>query len=516
MNLLKSLSTVSILTLISRILGFIRDVLIAQYFGAGMFTDAFFMAFKLPNLLRRIFAEGAFSQAFIPVFIEQISQSKKENKNNESVRQFVSCVSGLLITSITCIIVFCMILAPKLTFIAAPGFTRDSYLFNIATKLLRIMLPYILLISLASLVGIILNTYNYFLVPACTPILFNISIIISILFFHGYFYPPIIVLGWGVFFGGIIQLFFQLYYVRKINLLVIPKFVFNHPSVLLVMRRMGPAIIGMSVSQIASIINNIFSSFLAFGSLSWLYYSNRLVEFPIGVLSVALGTIILPSLSKSLTNNDYDEYSRLINWGLKICLLLSIPSTAGLIILSKPIIITLFQYGKFNISDAIMTQYALIAYSIGLVGLMSAKILVLAFYSSNDIKTPVRIAIITLIVTQLTNLLFFHSLKHVCLSLSISISGILNAYLLFHELIKKQIFRLEHGLMKFLFQIIISTLVMAIVLLMILKYVNKWEDALILDRILRLSIICTIGIAVYLFMLKVFGFKVKNFSYQYK
>ncbi|MXP51007.1 murein biosynthesis integral membrane protein MurJ [Pantoea sp. SoEX] len=517
MNLLKSLTTVSFLTLISRILGFIRDLIIAQYFGAGMFTDAFFMAFKLPNLLRRIFAEGAFSQAFIPVFIEQIKKTKIDNKNinNENIKLFISYIFGLLIIVITCIIIFGLIIAPKLTLIVAPGFIRNTYLFNVSTHLLRIMLPYILLISLASLVGVILNTYDYFLIPACTPILFNITIILFILFFHSYFNPHILVLGWGVIVGGVMQICIQLHCLWKINLLVFPKFIFNNPAVLLVIRRMGPAVIGMSVSQISSIINNIFTSFLTFGSLSWLYFSNRLVEFPIGVLSVALSTIILPSLSKSLNDNNYDEYSRLINWGLKICFLLSIPSTIGLIILSKPIVITLFEYGKFTHYDTIMTQYALITYSIGLIGLMSVKVLVIGFYASNDMKTPVKIAFITLIVTQIINLLFFHSLKHICLALSISISGILNAYLLFYKLVKKQIFKLDQEWLKYLVQIIIATSVMAIVLLIILKYINKWEEVIMIERILRLSFICGIGIFVYSLALKIFGFKIKDFSYQF-
>ncbi|PPI86845.1 murein biosynthesis integral membrane protein MurJ [Candidatus Pantoea edessiphila] len=513
MNLLKSLTTVSAITLLSRILGFIRDLIIAQIFGAGMYTDAFFLAFKFPNLLRRIFAEGAFSQAFIPVFIEY--KSKNNNLDSkEDIRLFVSYISGILIIVLICIVMLTTIIAPQLVSIIAPGFANKDNIFSVVIYLLRIMLPYILLISLSSLVSVLLNIYNYFLIPAFTPILFNLSLIIFTLLSKLYFDSSIILLGWGVLFGGLMQLLFQIPFLKRIKLLVIPRFSLKKSYVLLVIRRMGPAIISMSVSQISSIINNIFSSFLTFGSISWLYYSNRLVELPIGVLGVALSTIILPLLSESLSNRNYDEYSRLMNWGLRICLMLSLPSSVGLIILSKPIVISLFQYGKFSNLDTLMTQYALIAYAIGLTGLMTIKILVLGFYSQNDMKTPVKIAVITLIVTQLINLAFFSSLGHVCLSLSISLSAILNSYLLYYQLRKKNIFKLQDGWLEFLIHIFIATLVMALVLLIILYFIPSWEHGLMIERILKLIVTCFIGLVVYIFVLKTFGFKISDFSFQ--
>ncbi|PPI88100.1 murein biosynthesis integral membrane protein MurJ [Candidatus Pantoea edessiphila] len=515
MNLLKSVTTVSVITLFSRVLGFIRDVIIAQFFGAGMYTDAFFMAFKLPNLLRRIFAEGAFSQAFIPVFIEYKNRKIKENKNShDAICLFISCIFGMLILSLIIVTIMGMTISTQLAVIIAPGFTKNEHLFTVFVYLLKVMFPYIILISLTSLISVILNSYDCFILPAFAPILFNISIIIFIMLYKSYFNPSIISLGWGVICGGIVQLIFQLPYLKKINLLVMPRIIFNNPYSLSVIRRMGPAIIGMSVSQISSIINNMFSSFLAFGSLSWLYYANRLVELPIGVLGVALSTIILPALSKSLANGNYDEYLRLMNWGLKICLLLSLPSTAGLILLSKPIIISLFQYGKFNYIDTSMTQYALITYSIGLIALMTIKVLVLGFYSNNDMKTPVKIAIITLIVTQLINFILFNSLGHICLAFSISIAAILNASLLYYNLLKKNIFKLQDGWGKFLLHIFIATLVMTLVLLIILNYINTWDHGLMPERILRLLITCMVAITVYFSVLRCFGFRLKDFYYQ--
>ncbi|PPI88768.1 murein biosynthesis integral membrane protein MurJ [Candidatus Pantoea edessiphila] len=511
MNLLKSLTTVSGVTILSRILGFTRDVIIAQYFGAGMFTDAFFTAYKLPNLLRRVFAEGAFSQAFIPVFIEY-----KSKKDNESVRLFISYISGILTLILMLFLIIGIIFAPKLIAITAPGFIKDDNIFYATVHLSQVMFPYILLISLASLVGVILNTFNYFLVPAFTPVLFNISIIIFALLSKFYFSCKIILLGWGVLIGGLLQLCFQLPSLRKIKLLVIPNVVFNNAYVLLVISRMGPAIISMSVSQISSLINNVFSSFLPYGSISWLYFSNRIIEFPAGVLGVALSTIILPYLSKSLTKGDYKEYSRSINWGLRICFLLSLPSTVGLIILSKPIITVLFQYGKFKSHDTLMTQQALICYSLGLVSLIAIKVLVLGFYSNNDMKTPVKISIFSLIITQLINLLFFSLLKYLCLSLSISIAAILNAFLLYYNLRKKHIFKLQEGWNKFLIHIGIATSVMGVVLLIMLQFITKWGEGLIIIRIFKLSLICSIGVIVYFYVLKIFGFQLENFSYQSK
>lgn len=313
MNLLKSLAKVSSMTMFSRVLGFIRDAVLARVFGAGMTTDAFFVAFKLPNLLRRIFAEGAFSQAFVPILAEYKSQ-----KGEEAARTFVAYVAGLLTLVLAMVTVLGMLAAPWIIFITAPGFVDTPDQFMLTSALLRITFPYILLISLASLVAAILNTWNRFSIPAFAPAFLNISMIGFALFAAPYFQPPVLALAWAVVLGGVLQLGYQLPYLKKIGMLVLPRLDFRNVGVWRVIRQMGPAIFGVSVSQISLIINTIFASFLVSGSVSWMYYADRLMEFPAGVLGVALGTILLPSLAKSFSAGDHNAYSRLMDWGLRL------------------------------------------------------------------------------------------------------------------------------------------------------------------------------------------------------
>ncbi len=310
MNLLKSLAAVSSMTLLSRVLGFVRDAIVARVFGAGMATDAFFVAFKLPNLLRRIFAEGAFSQAFVPILAEYKSQ-----QGEEATRTFLAYVSGMLTLILALVTVAGMLAAPWVIMVTAPGFASTPERFELTSALLRITFPYILLISLTSMAGSVLNTWNRFSVPAFAPTLLNISMIGFALLGARWFNPPVMALGWAVVAGGVLQLGYQLPHLKKIGMLVLPRIKFRDPSVSRVMKLMAPAILGVSVSQISLIINTIFASFLSQGAVSWMYYADRLMEFPSGVLGVALGTILLPSLSKSVASGNHQEYSRLLDWG---------------------------------------------------------------------------------------------------------------------------------------------------------------------------------------------------------
>ena len=464
MNLLKSLAAVSSMTMFSRVLGFARDAIVARIFGAGMATDAFFVAFKLPNLLRRIFAEGAFSQAFVPILAEY-----KSKQGEDATRVFVSYVSGLLTLALAIVTVIGMLAAPWVITITAPGFADTADKFALTTQLLRITFPYILLISLASLVGAILNTWNRFSVPAFAPTFLNVSMIGFALFAAPYFHPPVLALAWAVTVGGVLQLAYQLPHLKKIGMLVLPRINLKDAGAMRVVKQMGPAILGVSVSQISLIINTIFASFLVSGSVSWMYYADRLMEFPSGVLGVALGTILLPSLSKSFASGNHDEYCRLMDWGLRLCFLLALPSAVALGILAKPLTVALFQYGKFSAFDAAMTQRALVAYSVGLMGLIVVKVLAPGFYSRQDIKTPVKIAIITLIMTQVMNLAFIGPLKHAGLSLSIGLAACLNAALLYWQLRKQKIFTPQPGWLAFLLRLIIAVLVMAAALLGVIE-----------------------------------------------
>lgn len=507
MNLLKSLAAVSSMTLFSRVLGFARDAIVARVFGAGMATDAFFVAFKLPNLLRRIFAEGAFSQAFVPILAEY-----KSKQGEEATRLFIAYVSGLLTLALALVTMLGMFAAPWVILITAPGFADTADKFALTSSLLRVTFPYILLISLASLVGAILNTWNRFSVPAFAPTLLNISMIGFALFAAPHFHPPVMALAWAVVAGGVLQLGYQLPHLKKIGMLVLPRINLKDAGVWRVMRQMGPAILGVSVSQISLIINTIFASFLVSGSVSWMYYADRLMEFPSGVLGVALGTILLPSLAKSFSTGNHDEYSRLMDWGLRLCFLLALPSAIALGILSGPLTIALFQYGKFTAFDAAMTQRALIAYSVGLLGLIVVKVLAPGFYSRQDIKTPVRIAIVTLLMTQLMNLAFIGPLKHAGLSLSIGLAACLNAALLYWQLRKQKIFHPQPGWAAFLLRLVVAVVVMAAALWGLLQVMPAWEEGKMVWRLLRLALVCAAGGAAYFIMLALMGFRLRDFG----
>lgn len=507
MNLLKSLAAVSSMTLFSRVLGFIRDAVVARIFGAGMATDAFFVAFKLPNLLRRVFAEGAFSQAFVPILAEY-----KNQQGEEATRTFIAYVSGLLTLALAVVTVIGMLAAPWVIYITAPGFSDTAEKFALASTLLRITFPYILLISLSSLIGAILNTWNRFSIPAFTPSLLNISIIGFALFAAPYFNPPVLALAWAVVIGGVLQLGYQLPHLKKIGMLVLPRLKLKDAGVWRVIRQMGPAILGVSVGQVSLIINTIFASFLVSGSVSWMYYADRLMEFPSGVLGVALGTILLPSLAKSFSSGNHDEYNRLMDWALRLCFMLALPSAVAIGILAKPLVVSLFQYGKFTAFDAQMTQRALIAYSVGLIGLIMVKVLAPGFYSRQNIKTPVKIAIITLIVTQLMNLIFIGPLKHAGLSLSIGLAACLNAGLLYSQLRKQKIFQPQPGWGVFLIKLIVAVLVMSATLIGLMWLMPDWSQGNMLERLLRLSGLVAVGGIVYFMVLGILGFRPKDFS----
>lgn len=507
MNLLKSLAAVSSITMLSRILGFVRDTIIARAFGAGMATDAFFIAFKLPNLLRRIFAEGAFSQAFVPILAEY-----KQQQGEEATRTFVAYVSGLLTLALALITLLGVVFAPWIIWATAPGFANTPEKFALTSDLLRVTFPYILLISLSSLAGAILNTWNRFAVPAFVPTLLNVSMIGFSLFLIPYFDPPIMALGWAVLVGGLLQLLYQLPHLKKIGMLVLPRLNLRDSGVWRVMRQMLPAILGVSVSQISLIINTIFASFLVAGSVSWMYYADRLMELPSGVLGVALGTILLPTLARTYADKDRNEYSRILDWGLRLCFVLVLPCTLALGLLAEPLTVSLFQYGQFDAHDAAMTQRALVAYSVGLLGLILIKVLAPGFYAQQNIRTPVKIAIFTLVVTQLLNLAFIGPLQHAGLALAISVGAIINAALLFWQLRRQDLFQPQPGWAKYLCKLCLAAGVMSAVLLGLLHYMPAWDQGGMLERFVRLGLLVVAGVVTYFAMLLLLGFRLKDFA----
>ncbi|WP_426944694.1 murein biosynthesis integral membrane protein MurJ [Pseudomonas oryzihabitans] len=507
MNLLKSLAAVSSMTMLSRVLGFVRDTIVARTFGAGMATDAFFVAFKLPNLLRRIFAEGAFSQAFVPILAEY-----KAQQGEEATRTFLAYVSGLLTLVLAVVTLLGMLAAPLVIWVTAPGFADTPEKFALTSSLLRVTFPYILLISLASLAGAVLNTWNRFSVPAFVPTLLNVSMIVFALFLTPYFDPPIMAMAWATLVGGLAQFLYQLPHLKRIGMLVLPRLNLRDSGVWRVMKQMGPAILGVSVSQISLIINTIFASFLAAGSVSWMYYADRLMELPSGVLGVALGTILLPALSRTYAKADRQEYSRLLDWGLRLCFLLVLPCSAALALLSEPLTVSLFQYGRFDAHDALMTQRALVAYAVGLLGIILVKVLAPGFYAQQNIKTPVKIALFTLAVTQVLNLILIGPLQHVGLALAIGLAACLNAGLLFWQLRRHNLFIPQAGWTSFLLRLLIAVAVMTAVLFGLMQLLPSWSEGLMWQRLLRLGGLVAAGVLVYFASLFLLGFRVRDFN----
>ena len=495
------------MTFLSRILGFLRDSIIARVFGVGISTDAFFVAFKIPNLLRRISAEGAFTQAFVPILADY--KSKKTKKDTKDLINKVATFLGLSLIFLTTIGIFG---APWLIYVSAPGFAEDQEKFSLTVDLLRITFPYIFFISLVSMAGGILNSYGKFLVPAFTPVWLNLSFIIAALCFADSFTQPVFVLAWAVFIGGTLQLFFQLPFLKQIGLLPKINFNINDPGVWKITKLMGPAILGVSVTQISLLINTVFASFLAVGSVSWLYYADRLMEFPVGILGVALSTVLLPSLSGTVASKNNKEYSSLINWGLKLSILLAAPAAMALFILSIPLITTLFFYGAFTAHDVNMTKYALVAYSVGLVALILIKVLGPAFYAQKNIKTPVKIAIFTLFCTQFMNMIFIGYLGHAGLALAIALGAWINAGLLFYNLVKNKIFIMEKGWIIFLTKIVFGLFVMGGSLYYFKKPTDLWLVYSAWEKFYNLIFLILIGTVTYFTSLKMMGINFLDFK----
>lgn len=508
MNLLAVLAKVSSMTMLSRILGFIRDAVLARVFGAGMAMDAFVVAFRLPNLLRRVFAEGAFSQAFVPIFAEY-----RQNSTPETTRLFVQYVAGMLLFALCVITAIGILAAPVIIWLTATGFATDGTRFELAVSLLRVVFPYILFISLSSFVGSILNTYGKFVIPAFTPTLLNISFIVFAVFLVPYFDPPIMALGWAVFIGGILQLVFQLPWLYRLGFLKRPKFSFRSPAVNYVMKQMAPSVFASSAAQISLVINTVFASFLVSGSVSWMYYADRLMELPSGVIGAALGTILLPSLSRHAAAQDTAEFSALLDWGLRLCVLLILPAALGLAVLSFPLVATLFMYQEFSFHDAQMTRFALMAYSIGLPAMIAVKILAPGFYARKNVKTPMRVAMISLMGTQLFNLILVWKFQHVGLSLAIGLGACINATLLLILLKIRKIYVPKTGWKSFIRRVVFATTIMGGGLTAVQIWLPlQWIDVSGLHRAAQLICLILLGIILYFGTLIAVGWRPRHFK----
>ncbi len=504
-NLFKSISTVGGMTLISRILGFMRDMVIARVFGAGAGTDAFFVAFKIPNFLRRLFAEGAFSQAFVPLLSEY-----KTRREHAKVRDLVAHVSGALGAILMLVTVVGVVAAPLLIALFAPGFIDEESKFDLATDMLRVTFPYLLFVSLTALAGGILNTYGKFAVPAFTPTFLNVCMIAAALWLAPQMDEPITALAWGVFIAGVVQLAFQLPYVWKLGLLPRPRFRRGHEGVSRILKLMLPAIFGSSVAQINLLFDTLIASFLVTGSVSWLYYSDRLVEFPLGVFGVALATVILPSLSEKHAQAAPEQFSRTVDWGLRWVVVLGLPATVGLVLLAGPMLTTLFQYGEFSGQDVVKSSYSLMAYALGLCGFIMVKVLAAGFYARQNTRTPVRIAVICMVINMVLNVLFVFPLAHAGLALATSLAALANATLLYRALRRAEAYHPEPGWAALGWRVTVASVAMAAVLWFGTADLEAWQQWGAAQRAGQLLLWVTVGALAYAVMALLCGVRLRH------
>ncbi|MDX2164923.1 MAG: murein biosynthesis integral membrane protein MurJ [Gammaproteobacteria bacterium] len=504
-NLAKSTSVVSLMTFVSRVLGFFRDMIAARLFGVNAGVDAFLVAFKLPNFMRSLFAEGSFSQAFIPTLAHY-----KHNHSPEEVRKFIAHVAGCLSAILLVITMLTVIFMPALIKIIAPGF--DEYRFELATYMTRITFPYLMLISLTALVGSILNSYDKFTIPAFAPALLNITLIIAAVCFSHFFRVPIESQAWGILIAGFLQLFFQFPTLKKLGFLRWPKLNFQDEGVKKILKLMVPALFGASIVQIGLLINTVFASFLQTGSITWLYYSERLAYFPQGVVGVALATVILPHLSKQVAQKSHHDFLKAMDWGIRCNLLVGVPAALTMGILSGPLIATLFNYGHFYHYDVIMTQESVIAYAVGLLAFMLIKILSTGFYAHQNIKTPVKIGMAVVGFNVLFNALLIHPLQHAGLALATSLSSCLNVLILIYYLYKHKIFKFQSGWGIYLLQLFAANLAIVLFYYSQKGQLDTWLAYSTSERVLHLGYLIITSIVIYLCILGMCGLRLRHFS----
>ena len=499
-QLFKSTAVVSAMTLLSRVLGFVRDMIIARIFGAGVGADAFFVAFRIPNFMRRLFAEGSFAQAFVPVLSEY-----KEHEDRAEVRDLIASVSGILGAILLLVTLAGVLAAPWLIYAFAPGFVGDADRYQLTVEMLRLTFPYLLFISLTALAGAILNSFGRFAVPAFTPVLLNLSLIGCALLLAPQLEQPVYALAIGVFIAGVVQLAFQFPFLRRLGLLPRPRLRRPNAGVKRILKLMIPTLIGSSVAQINLLFDTLIASFLVAGSVSWLYYSDRLVEFPLGLFGIALATVILPKLSRQQARADHDNFSHTLDWGLRLVVLIGLPAAVGLGLLATPVLSTLFQYGEFGAHDTAMAARSLLAYCVGLPAFLLIKILVPGFYSRQDTRTPVKIAIKAMGTNMVLNVLLVFPLAHAGLALATSLAAFLNAGLLYRGLRRAGVYRPNPGWRGFGARVLAANLVMAAVLLALLPEAAQWSAWGAMSRGAELALIITAAASSYGLVLWLLG-----------
>jgi len=504
-GLWRSTLVVSAMTMLSRIAGLVRDMVFLNAFGADKLMDAFLVAFKIPNFMRRLFAEGAFAQAFVPVLSEY-----RTTKGEAEVKALVDRVAGSLTVILGGLTVFAVIASPALIFVFAPGFRADAFKFDLAADMLRLTFPYLLLISLTAFAGGILNTYGRFAVSSFTPVLLNITLIACALFMAPLLEQPIMALAWGVLFAGVLQLAFQLPALMNLHLLPQPKVDFKDEGVKRVLGLMLPALFGVSVSQINLLLDTILASFLIEGSVSWLYTAERLTELPLGLIGIAVATVILPSLSAKYAEKSDHEFQSMLDWALRVIVLVGLPSSLAMGVLAEPLIAALFHHGKFDVVDVAKSAGALKALSGGILAFMLIKVFAPGYYSRQDTRTPVRIGIIAMVANMVFNLILVWDLKHVGLSLASTLSAFLNAGLLYWGLHKRGVFRLEAHWWKLGARYVAANAVMVGVLVAVTPATAWWLTQGSLLKAGAILGICATGGGAYFVALFAFGFRIRE------
>jgi putative peptidoglycan lipid II flippase len=499
---------VSGMTLISRVLGQIREIVFAAVFGDGDAADAFFVAFKIPNFLRRLFAEGAFSQAFVPVLSEY-----RKSRTLAEVKDLVDHVAGSLGLILLVISLLGVMGASLLAAVFAPGYLAMPEKFSLLSNLLRITFPYILLISLTGFAGSILNSYGRFAVPALTPVFLNLSLIVSALLISPLLSEPVMALAWGVMMAGLLQLVFQLPFLRTIALLPCPRLKRDHPGVRRIIALMIPVLFSVSVSQINLLLDTVLATALGTGSVSWLYYSDRLMELPLGIFGIAIATVILPSLSRIHADASSERFRAMLDWALKVIVVVGLPASIALMVIAEPMIITLYQRGEFGVDSVLPTARSLQAYALGLLGFMGIKVLVTAYFSRQDTKTPVRFGVIAMLSNMVMNLLLIVPLAHIGLALATSLSAFINAGLLLRGLLREGVYEMGRHWWAYAGRLVAAVLVMTCVLLLLSAPADQWVMWSEWQRVGRLALLVVGGAASYGATLLLLGLRPAQFRH---
>nr|WP_275065506.1 murein biosynthesis integral membrane protein MurJ [Aliidiomarina taiwanensis] len=496
-KLLRSGAIVSVMTLLSRVLGLLRDVVIAGLMGAGAAADVFFFANKIPNFLRRLFAEGAFAQAFVPVLTEY-----HHGKSLSDTRLLIARAAGTLGTLVGIVTIAAVVLSPVVAALFGMGWFLDWYQggpdgakFELASLLLKITFPYLFFVTLTALAGAVLNTMGRFGVAAFTPVLLNVAIIVAALYVSPQLQQPEIGLALGVFFGGLLQLLFQLPFLKRAGVLVRPRWGWRDPGVVRIRTLMIPALFGVSVSQVNLLFDTLIASFLKTGSISWLYYADRLLEFPLGLFGIAIATVILPALSARHVNDSANDFQQTLDWGVRMVVILGVPAMAGLIVLAEPMLMVLFMRGEFDPSDALFASWALTAYATGLLSFMLVKVLATGFFSRQDTKRPVKYGIIAMVANMGFNIIFAIPYGYVGLAIATALSGTLNALLLGSVLYREGVLTLPKATWLFFARVVLAAVTMALLVVWLNPSRELWIDNSLMQRILWLTgLIATGGV----------------------